>query len=302
MKIIKPHPITDSMLVSSSVAENDYPAWVSGTTYALGARVIRASVHKVFERLVAGAGTVAPELDTTSPAVWLDVGPTKKWAPFDNVVGTLATGASPLNYTLRTGFTDSLALFELTGRYVDVVMKDGAGGVVVYQKRIDLEAGDIETIFDWFFTELDLRSDIVITDLPGQYASAELSISVITTSGAASVGVIKPGLISDLGETQYGAKVGIDDYSRKERDAFGNTVITKRAYSKRGSFTMMTTLGTFNRIYRTLAALRATPCVYIGTEDAGYEPLLIYGFFTSFNIDITYPDYHLCSLDIEGLI
>ena len=32
------------------------------------------------------------------------------------------------------------------------------------------------------------------------------------------------------------------------------------------------------------------------------EPLLIYGFFTSFNIDITYPDYHLCSLDIEGLI
>ena len=302
MKIIKPHPITDSMLVSSSVVENDYPAWVSGATYALGARVIRASVHKVFERLVAGAGTVAPELDTTSPAVWLAVGPTKKWAPFDNVVGTLATGASPLNYTLRTGFTDSLALFELTGRYVDVVMKDATGGTVVYQNRIDLEVTDIETIFDWFFTELDLRTDIVITDLPGQYASAELSITLTTTSGTASVGVIKPGLINDLGETQSGAKVGIDDYSRKERDAFGNTVITERAYSKRGSFTLMTTLGTFNRIYRTLASLRATPCVYIGTEVAGYEPLLIYGFFTSFNIDITYPDFHLCSLDIEGLI
>lgn len=302
MKIIKPHLITDSMLVSSTVVENDYPAWVSGTTYALGARVIRTGVHKVFERLVAGAGTVAPELDTTIPAVWLAVGSTKKWAPFDNVVGTLATGASPLNYTLRTGFTDSLALFELSGRYVDLVMKDATGGTVVYQKRIDLEVTDIETIFDWFFTELDLRTDIVITDLPGQYASAELSITLTTTSGTASVGVIKPGLISDLGETQYGAKVGIDDYSRKERDAFGNTVITKRAYSKRGSFTMMTTLGTFNRIYRTLAALRATPCVYIGTEDAGYEPLLIYGFFTSFNIDITYPNYHLCSLDIEGLI
>lgn len=302
MKIIKPHLITDSMLVSSSVVENDYPAWVSGTTYALGARVIRASVHKVFERLVAGAGTVAPEIDTTSPAVWLDVGPTKRWAPFDDVVGTLATGSSPLNYTLRTGFTDSLALFELTGRYVDVVMKDATGGAVVYQKRIDLEVTDIETIFDWFFSELDVRSDIVITDLPGQYASAELSITLSTTAGTASVGVIKPGLISDLGETQYGAKVGIDDYSRKERDAFGNTVIVERAYSKRGSFTMMTSLGAFSRIYRTLAALRATPCVYIGTEAYGYEPLLIYGFFTSFNIDITYPNYHLCTLDIEGLI
>lgn len=299
MKIIKPHLITDSMMVSSSVVENDYPAWVSGTTYALGEKVIRVGVHKVFQRYAAGSSTVAPELD---PTIWQDLGQTKKWAPFDNVVGTLATGPSPLNYTLRTGFTDSLALFELTGRYVDLVMKDATDGAVVYQKRIDLEVTDIETIFDWFFTELDLRTDIVITDLPGQYASAELSITLTTTSGTASVGVIKPGLISDLGETQYGAKVGIDDYSRKERDAFGNTVITERAYSKRGSFTMMTTLGTFNRIYRTLAALRATPCVYIGTEVAGYEPLLIYGFFTSFSIDITYPDYHLCSLDIEGLI
>lgn len=302
MKVIKPHVITDMMMLSSSVQENDYPAWASGTTYALGARVMRTSVHRVYERLVAGAGTVAPELDTTSPPVWMDVGPTNKWAPFDDVVGTLATGPSPLSYVLSVGFTDSLALFELGGRYVDVVMKDGTGGVVVYQKRIDLEVTDIETIFDWFFSDLDLRTDIVITDLPGQYASAELSLTITSTSGGASVGVIKPGLISDLGETQYGARVGIDDYSRKERNEFGNTVITKRAYSKRGSFTMLTTLGTFNRIYRTLAALRATPCVYIGTEAAGYEPLLIYGFFTSFNIDISYPSYHLCSLDIEGLI
>ena len=79
-------------------------------------------------------------------------------------------------------------------------------------------------------------------------------------------------------------------------------MIVPRAYSKRGSFTLMTTLGSFNRIYRTLASLRATPCVYIGTEEAGYEPLLIYGFFSSFGIEITYPNYHLCSLEIEGLI
>ena len=299
MKLIKPHLVTDSILVSTTVPENDYPAWVSGATYAIGDRVIRITKHRVYERLGAGAGTVVPELDSAN---WLDVGPTGRWAPFDNVVGTLATRSGSLNYTLRTGFTDSLALFELAGRYVDVVMKDATGGVVVYQKRLDLEVTDIETIFDWFFTELDLRSDIVITDLPGQYASAELSVTITATSGNASVGVMKPGLITDLGETQYGASVGIDDYSRKDRDAFGNTVIVPRAYSKRGSFTLMTTLGSFTRIYRTLASLRATPCVYIGTEEAGYEPLLIYGFFSSFGIEITYPNYHLCSLEIEGLI
>ena len=299
MKVIKPHLITDSMLVSSSIAENDYPAWVSGKAYALGDKVIRTNVHKVFQRYAAGSSTVVPELD---PTVWQDLGPTGRWAPFDNVVGTLATGPSPLNYTLRVGFTDSLALFELHGRYVDLVMKDATGGTVVYQKRIDLEVGDIASIYDWFFSELDIRTDIVVTDIPSQYASAELSITVSTTSGSASVGVIKPGLITDLGATQNGASVGIDDYSRKERDAFGNVVIVERAYSKRGSFTMMITPGSFNRIYRTLAALRATPCVYIGTEVDGFEPLLIYGFFSSFNMEIPYRTYQLCSLDIEGLI
>ena len=299
MKVIKPHLITDSMLVSSSIEENDYPAWVSGKAYALGDKVIRTNVHKVFQRYAAGSSTVVPELD---PTVWQDLGPTGRWAPFDNVVGTLATGPSPLNYTLRVGFTDSLALFELHGRYVDLVMKDATGGTVVYQKRIDLEVGDIASIYDWFFSELDIRTDIVVTDIPSQYASAELSITVSTTSGSASVGVIKPGLITDLGATQNGASVGIDDYSRKERDAFGNVVIVERAYSKRGSFTMMITPGSFNRIYRTLAALRATPCVYIGTEVDGFEPLLIYGFFSSFNMEIPYRTYQLCSLDIEGLI
>lgn len=299
MKVIKPHQITDSMLVSTTIPENDAPAWVSGTTYAVGDRVMRVNVHKVYERLGAGAGTKVPELDPTN---WLDVGPTNRWAPFDNVVGTLATGPSPLNYTLRTGFTDSLALFELTGRYVDLVMKDATGGTIVYQKRIDLEVGDIESIYDWFFSELDLRNDLVVTDLPSQYASAELSITLNTTSGNASVGVIKPGLATDLGATQNGAKVGIDDYSRKERDEFGNLVITERSYSKNGSFTMWITPGSFNRIYRTLASLRATPCVYIGTEIAGFEPLLIYGFFTSFSMEIPYRTYQLCSLDIEGLI
>lgn len=299
MKLIKPHVITDDMLVSSTISEDDADEWVSGTTYAVGQDVMRVSLHKVFRRLVAGAGTTAPELD---PVNWQDRGATNKWAPFDDVIGTLATGPSPLTYVLRPGFTDSLAIFELRGRYADIVMKDQTGGTVVYSNTIDLEVSDISSIYDWFFGELDIRTDLTLMDLPGQYGSAELSVTIRTIAGDASIGVLKPGLVHNIGDTQYGAKVGIDDYSRKERDEFGNVTILERAYSKRGSFTLETSLGSLNRIYRLLADVRATPCVYVGTEEDGYEPLLIYGFFTSFEISIDYPDYHLCTLDIEGLI
>ena len=302
MKVIKPHIITDAMLLASSIAENDYPAWASGTTYAVDAKVIRTTTHRIYQRVIAGSGTTPPELDTTNPPVWVDIGPTNKWAPFDDVVGTSAVGPSPLSYRLSVGFTDSIALFEIQGRYIDLVMKDGTGGTVVYNKTIDLDVGYIDSFYDWFFSDLEIRTDIVITDLPSQYASAELSITIRSTSGPVAIGVIKPGLINDLGETQRGAKVGIDDYSRKERDAFGKVSIVPRAYSKRGSFTTYIQSSTFNKVYRTLAQLRATPCIYLGTELDGFEPLLIYGFFKSFDIEVNYQDYYLCSLEIEGLI
>jgi len=299
MKIIKPHLITDSMMVSSSIAETDYPAWVSGQTYALGDKVIRTQTHRIYQRYAAGSSTVIPELD---PTVWQDIGPTSKWAAFDNVVGTLSSGPSPMQHVIRTGSTDSLALFELTGRAARVVMKDATGGTVVYDRTVDLDASGIESFYEWFFNDFEQRSDIVLTDLPSQYASAELSVTLTSTSGNPAVGVMKPGLAAEIGETQYGATVGISDYSRKDRDVFGNVVIIERAFSKKASFSLVTNLASFNRIYRTLSNLRATPCVYIGTEAAGYEPLLIYGFFRDFSIDVQYPNYHLCSLEIEGLI
>ena len=55
MKIIKPHPVTDAMMLGSSIDEDDYPAWVSGATYALGDRVIRTQTHCIYERLAAGS-------------------------------------------------------------------------------------------------------------------------------------------------------------------------------------------------------------------------------------------------------
>jgi hypothetical protein len=300
MKIIKPHQITDSMMLGSSIGEDDYPAWVSGATYALGDRVIRTQTHCIYERLSAGSSAIAPELDA---ATWLYVGPTNKWAAFDNVVGTTSSGPSPLSFVIRTGSTDSLALFELTGRTAQVVMKDVTDGTVVYDRTLDLDATDIESFYGWFFhSDFSQRADIVLTDLPSQFANAELTVTIAATSGDTAVGVLKPGLAADLGQTQSGATVSITDYSRKERDDFGNVVVVERAYSKKANFSLLTTLSSFNRIYRTLADLRATPCVYIGTEADGYEPLLIYGFFRDFSIDVQYPKHHLCSLEIEGLI
>jgi hypothetical protein len=304
-KVIKPIVITDAMLTSSTVAENDYPAWASGTTFATGGKCISTVTHRIYESLKdANVGKDPTDIAnrTGDSPWWLDIGPTNKLAMFDNVVGTVTTGTSPVTVVLRPGSVSGLAMLELSGRQAQVTMKDAPGGTVVYDRTVDLDGTIIESVFDWFFAEFEQHADFVLTDLPAQFSNCELAVSVSATTGSAGVGVLKVGTVVELGRTLAGAKAGIMDFSGKERDTFGNTLIVERAYSKEASFDIVTDSTRFNKIFRTLASIRATPAVYIGTESAGYEPLIVYGFFKDFSITVEYFSHHLCSLEIEGLV
>jgi hypothetical protein len=299
MKIIQPTTLTTAMLVSSTVPEADYPAWSAGTAYSVADKVIRTSTHRIYQRLVAGTTATAPESDAVN---WLDIAPTNRWAKYDDKVGTVTTAATTMTDVLTAGSVGGIALFELVGRTGVVSMKDAPGGTTVYSRTLDLDGTIVLDVFDWFFADYEQLSDIVLTDLPAQFTSAELTVTITATSGNVSCGVCKPGLVIDIGNTLAGAKVGIINYDGKDTDVFGNVYIVSRTFSKRGSFDVVTQKASFNRIFRRLAALRGTPCIYVGTESAGMEPLLIYGFFRDFSIDVAYFSHHHCSLEIEGLI
>lgn len=110
MKIIPPIPVTDAILVSSTVAEDDAPAYSAATTYAAGDKVI--SSHRVYESAQA-ANTGHSVLD---PTWWTDIGPTKRWAPFDQAIGTYCTGASPIEIVLAPAQnTNAVALIDVSG-------------------------------------------------------------------------------------------------------------------------------------------------------------------------------------------
>ena len=299
MKLIKPTIITGAMLANSTVAE---PAtgeviWNAATAYAVGTVVIRSTTHCKYERKVAGTTAALPESDPTN---WLNIGPTNRWAMFDRKVGTATTAPTSMTVVLNPGAVSGLGALELEGRQAVVTLKDAPGGTVVYNKTIALDGTVITSVYEWFFSEYEQLTDFVLTDLPQHYGNGELSLTITSTTGA-SVGVLQVGQVVEIGDTQYGASVGIIDYSRKQPDIFGNMDVLERAYSKRSSLQVITAKADFNKIYRRLASLRATPCIYIGADQAGYEPMLTYGFYKDFGIVVSYPQYHLLNIEIEGL-
>lgn len=292
MKLIRPTTITDSILTSSSVAETDAAAWSSGTTYALDATVIKS--HRIWRSLQASNTNHDP---ATSPTWWLDTGPTNRWGMFDAVVGTVTSATSSIAVTLTPGRCDALALLDVTASSVQVTMVVGAE--TVFDRTVDLLDNSVVTDWYSYFFEPEVRANyLVITDLP-VFGEGVITVT-ITGSGTVSCGLCVVGLQSSLGTLLRSPSVGINDYSRKSADDFGNTILVQRSYSKRLGARLVLDNNDVDRIVRVLAGLRATPVVWIGSEY--FDSLVVYGFYKDFDVDIAYPTVSYCSLTIEGMI
>lgn len=297
MKVLKPTVLTDAMLVSSTVTEDDHAAYSAGTTYAEGVRVIRTSTHRIYESLQSSNIGNTPE---TSPLWWVDVAPTNRWAMFDGEINTKTSATTSIEIEIQPGLVTGLALLELdNATSVTVEMRDG-DDQVVFSQSTDLDGSLVNDWYTYFFEPFSLRTDFVITNLPA-YGEGVITVT-ISGSGTVSCGYCLIGETINLGTTGYGAQSGIIDYSKKDTDEFGVTTFVRRHYSRRMSAPITMPNGRLPYLHRTIAGLRATPCLWVGSEEESFSPLIVYGYYRDFAVEITYPTESLCTLEIEGLI
>jgi len=294
MRIIEPVEITPAILTSSNVPETDHPAWSNTTAYAVGDRVIYE--RRIYEALVTHTG-IAPTA-ASDPPKWLDLGAVNRWRMFDDRVSSLTERAGNIAVTLAPGAViNSLALFNLRGRTATVVMTDPLEGEV-YRREISLIDAGVENWYQWFFSSIGRKSDVVVLDLPA-YGTATLSITIDNASDVAACGHVVTGRQAELGVALYGTGVGITDYSRKEIDAFGNTMVVERSFSKRAEFDVILDTPKIGGIQRTLAAIRAKPVVWLGAES--YEATALFGYYRDFSISISGPNKSDATITVEGL-
>ena len=296
LRLVKPVAITPAMLVSCSVPEDDHPAWVSGTTYAVGAYVLRPN-HKIYRRLIGGAGTTAPELDPTN---WLDAGYTNRWRSLDESNTSATSYAGDIVYTLTPGsIIQTIALLNVVGASVRVQMTDPVDGAV-YDKTITLISPISEAAWwTYFFEDITASTQALFFHLPA-YRTATYTITIAASSGQSACGVLLLGKQLILGRgIQYGAKLGITDFSRKEADEFGNYALIKRSWNRKAWYDMLVDNRDLDKVQVELASVRATACLWIGADR--YASSIIYGFYKDFSTVIAYPDLSQLSIEIEGL-
>lgn len=292
--------LTGTNLLYSTLV-NPYANWSISTTYAIGEKV--AYNNKQYESLQNSNLGKQPD---SFPLFWLDLGYDNRHASFDQSTTTGGTALAEQTFIVKpTGKINSLALINIDASVVYISATDSITGDLVLARTYGLSGENVFNWYDYFFTDpLVRRTQIVLTDSNLELYQ-NLVITLRLTSGETvnnSVGSIVFGNTLVLGETQWGASVGIIDYSKKVTDEFGSTTFVERPFSKRLSTQLYFPNTELNKVQRALYDLRATPCVWIATEDPLYEEaLIVYGFYKDFSTTISYPLYSLCRLEIEGL-
>lgn len=296
MKVIKSIVTTDAILTSSNILENEYSTWVSGTSYAASARVIYQ--HKIYERVIAGAGTTPPDIDQVN---WLYISYTNRWRMFDNVISNTSSRVGGITFTLTPSQSvDSLILLNVNAASVRVVMNDSVSGVV-YDKTVILSGNDSVTdYYSYFFNSVsEKKTTATFLDIPS-YPTATITVTISSGSALAEVGEVVYGMKTIVGRTNYNTAIGIKSFSRKEVDEFGNVTVVKRRNSKYCEYDIDIDNYKLSEIQRFFSDIDSVPCVFIGNESM--DELVVYGFYSEFKATIAFPTVSKCSLRVEGLI
>ncbi|SEQ60742.1 hypothetical protein [Sphingobium sp. YR768] len=270
LRLLQPVTVTDAVLVSSTIDEDDYPAWSGAATYALGARVMVAATHRIYESAAdANAGN-----DPTASALWIDIGPTNRWAMFDQALGSLSEADAPIVVRLDPiGSVNAVALLDVTAATVRV---EAAG----YDRTQVVASSPGATVF---------------LDLPVTVGTITVTI---WGAGDLSVGTLLMGQLVGLGLTESSPTAAITDYSRKETDDFGEVTLVERAWAKRMSVRGLIDTAALDIVAGRIANVRALPSLWIG--DDALESVTVYGFFKDFSIEVG-ENVSTLSLSIEGL-
>lgn len=305
MKVIIPIAIGDTEFVSSTVAENDYAVWSSGTNYAIGARVISTVTHRIYEASAASGPGNGGAVDPTGPTgvtKWVNVGPTNRWAMFDQSTGTATSATDSLTVVVRPGkVTPALVMIGVAGASWSVSVTDqgGAGPNTVNFSGL-FDTSYVDGWDEYMTAPIVFNSDLVLTQLP-LFTDPRITVTITRTGDTVALGALIVGGMVEIGAPMAGMTLGVQDFSRKETDAFGATTLVQRAFSRKVEVRLRSDRAQLNSVYAMLSTLRATPVVWVPLDVAGNEAAIVYGWYRDFSIDLALPTHFFCTLQLEGL-
>ncbi|QMV72620.1 hypothetical protein HS961_07080 [Comamonas piscis] len=293
LRTVSPLEITDSVLVAQPPLEDSAVAWVAGS-WPKGSRVRHQ--HQVYQ---AGADVNDAVPPPDNPTLWIKVGPTNTWALFNGRTSQTSKFNATASYRFRFGQTvDAVSAIGLDDVHsVRVRVEDPTYGVV-YDTTLTVGlAPEMADWWEWHFGEWTPTGALgLFTGLPA-YPQADVLVDFTGTTQM-QVGNLILGNAKEWGHgVQLGASVGIQDFSKKSLDDFGNRVLVERTYIGWADMSVPIRRAEITAIKNYMAKNRAKPILFLGSQDI--EALNVFGIAKDWSVSIEYYDYSMFAIQLE---
>lgn len=290
------------------LAEDPSPAWSSGVTYQAGDRVHLVSTHKVYESTgAAGNAGKNPALPANQynasglATFWIEIGPTNRTAMFDGLVSSQTLAASPLVITLSPGAFNGFALFGVDADSYSVQVLDSAGGNVIYEEATTpLEGSMPSDYYEYFFDRFKPLRQLIRTGIDPN-GSSQIKLTLNRGTGNVGLGMFAIGDLKPVGIPQRDAVVEPQDFSSIVQDKFGNASVRRRANSTGMSISCVMDREEANSVLQTVKDTLGIPCVVVGSSQALYEWLTVFGTISGSMTPNPFP-YVTLKLTVRGFI
>lgn len=303
LQIIASTKITDAMLVSSSITENEHPVYNAGTTYAKGARVIKS--HTIFESVQADNLGHDP-MGQDAAEWWGKVGPTNLWAGFDLSNSTKVLLNGPTHFEFSPGAAISGLM---------LINCDGLGAVRVklyhpadtlpeeihYDTTHSMSSLPSEpTWYSWLFDPRIAKSRLIIDNLPAR-PGARLRLEFTPSASSATVGTIAFGRSYMIG---IGVNTGLAlerlDNSAAEENKYTGEIdyLMPRPPGKRLPLTVVLDPKEFDATDALLDRLVGVPCMFM--LPGPFKALSLWGYMAGSSQGVPYVNAPELNLTVKG--
>ena len=314
MKLLKPINVTESNLISTTVADGDYAAWSSGTSYTTGQYCVKGlfiyrassdSTNKDPETNSASADNLdwinAGFVASSSP-VWVVWGMLNRWQMFDSAINTQTAGTDIVVVLAPDRATD-LCCFNVECNSFTVEILDADDESVWSYEKNFLEEQSFHGMYEWLFDEFENVPQNVVVPFEWTVISDEGEKVKVTFSGAAAVGKCFPATSVFIGFTQWDLQVGHYSTAKVVDNEFGTTFLTPGRQAYPISAKVRFDMNRFNFVHRALSNTAGQAYVFSFNEtDTNYGLLDCYGVISDMSSALTSYNDQKITLNIKSLI
>lgn len=276
-----------------------YHLYSPSVTYGIGDVVanIAAGVHELYESLVApNLGNALSDATKWTRRLY----GTNRWRALDQLTNSATEAPNNITFTLSPGGVfNRLFLGGVSASSVTVTQNDAIDGTVFSDTASMALPSSGCSMYGWLFNPIQRRKVYLSPPLL-PYRNSTITVSIDRPGDIAKCGMLAVGMARYLGDSQYGASPGVNDYSSRTITPFGESKTVVRDSAKSLSDIFLVNNNELDAVYDFLNERRQKNMVWI--IEQSMESLIGYGPYKSFRPVVGNPTKTSLSLDVDGVI